>query len=142
MAVCWDGGEMLLHGSTSSSAQEAAGRRLCSLGKVPGSVWGWEMLSPLWGLFTSRVWAGGGSSGTAKSLKLYTNGSGLLMDVGPHHPLQGHRYCLLRFPCPGCHPALSLLHPCRSPACGCLSAQAVLVVSWGWSVPGGVMPPQ
>lgn len=38
-----------------ASTQKAAGRRLCSLGKVPGSVWGWEMLSPLRGLFTSRA---------------------------------------------------------------------------------------
>lgn len=36
-------------------AWEAAGRRFCSLGKVPGSVWSWEMLSPLWGLFTSHA---------------------------------------------------------------------------------------
>lgn len=66
-----------------SSAQEAAGRRLCYLGKVPGSVWCWEMPSPLQRLFTSCAWAGSDSPGTTKSLKLYTNGSGLLMDTGP-----------------------------------------------------------
>jgi len=103
---------MLLCGSPPTSAQEAAGRRLCSLRKVPGSVWGSEMLSPFCGLFTSCAWAGSDSPGTTKSLKPYTNGSGRLMDTGPRHPLQSHPYCLPCFPCPGCRPVLSLPVPC------------------------------
>lgn len=102
------------------------------------------MLSPLWGLFTSHAWAGSDSPGTTKSLKPYTNGLGLLMDTGPRHPLWSHQYSLPCFPCPGfCPvPVFSLVRPCRSPACSCLSAQAVLVVYWGWVVLGGVVPPR
>lgn len=98
-----------------STAQEATGGRLCSLGKVAGSAWCWEMPSPLQGLFTSH--AGSDSPGTTKSLKLYTNGSGLLMDTGPCHLLWSHRHSLLRSPCPGCYSVLSLPHLCWSPAC-------------------------
>lgn len=110
-------------------ALEVAGRRLYSLGKVPGSVWGWEMLSPLWGLFTSCAWAGSSSPGTTKSLKPDTNGSGLLMDTGPCHLLRSHRCFLLSSPCPT--PA----HPCPVPA-GRLPA-AVSLAGLCWWCPGG-----
>lgn len=82
MAVCCYGGEMLLCGSP-ISACKVAGRRLCSLGKVPGSLWVREMLSLLQGSFTSYARASSDSPRTAESLKPYTNGSGLLMDEGP-----------------------------------------------------------
>lgn len=139
MAVWWFGGEVLLCGSP-ILAWKVAGRRLCSLGKVPGSLWVRVMLSLFRGSFTSHAWASSDSPRTAESLKPYTNGSGLLMDEGPRHRPGAIDAACCTSPALDAAPHLPCpIHAIPLPVAA--SAQAVLVVSWGWVVLGGVLLP-
>lgn len=108
--------------------------RFALWGSSQGVFWGGEMLSPLPGCCLPACRAGSDSPGTAKSLKPYTNGSGLLMDMGPCHLLgASDTACGSASPAWGCWgcgwapPAPSLgSHPCP----GCAGA---VLGGWGWS---------
>lgn len=78
-------------------------------GEGPGHVWGWEMLSPLWGAVYQPCLGSNDSTGTTKSVKPYTNGSGLLMDTGL---IPGSR--AINTSCHASAPAAALPHPCLS----------------------------